>query len=143
MYGYDGQNLDWLLAPIRSQPTLVKHYLVWFLIYNQLISDESDLLSLSDHDLFYIAEALTVRYLEQEARSSLDSGLPVQKLERLIQSGKYDYHNIHNTMDQEYQDLDARLQTVQYTYSIASDVSTRVSQQSYYETLSEIMTHKR
>lgn len=139
MYGYDGQNQDRLLAPIRSQPTLVKHYLVWFLIYNQLISDEPDLLN---YDLFYIAEALTVRYLEQEARSSLDSDLPVQKLERLIQSGKYDYRNIHNTMDQEYQDLDARLRTVQYTYSIASDVSTRVSQQSYYETLSEIRSNK-
>lgn len=139
MYGYDGQNIDWLLAPIRSQPTLVKHYLVWFLIYNQLISDEPDLLSLSDHDLFYIAEALTVRYLEQEARSSLDSDL---QLERLIQAGKYDYHNIHNTMDQEYQDLDARLRTVQYTCSIASDVSTRVSQQSYYETLPEIRSNK-
>lgn len=142
MYGYDGQNLDWLLTPIRSQPTLVKHYLVWFLIYNQLISDEPDLLNLSDHDLFYIAEALTARYLEQEARSSLDSDLPVQKLERLIQSGKYDYRNIHNTMDQEYQDLGARLRTVQYTYSIASDVSTHVSQQSYDETLSEIRSSK-
>lgn len=142
MYGYDGQNLDRLLAPIRSQPTLVKHYLVWFLIYNQIISDESDLLNLSDHDLFYIAEALTARYLEQEARSSLDSDPLVQKLERLIQSGKYDYRNIHNTMDREYQDLDARLQTVQYTYSIASDVSTRVSQQSYDETLSEIRSNK-
>ena len=142
MYGYDGQNQDRLLAPIRSQPTLVKHYLVWFLIYNQIISDEYDLLSLSDHDLFYIAEALTARYLEQEARSSLDSDLPVKKLERLIQSSKYDYRNIHNTMDQEYRDLDARLRTVQYTCSITSDVSTRVSQQSYDETLSEIRSNK-